>query len=65
MPNAAGPYVTSNHAVAKSADLSMTRQARNDEWLRRNKLGDFIVRSQNYEGQGKCDYCLFLLFLKS
>ena len=65
MPNVAGPYVTSNPAVAKSADFSMTREARNDEWLRRNNLDNIIVGSQIYEGHGKCDYCLFLLFFKS
>ena len=65
MPNAAGRDVTCDPAVAKSASSLMAREARNEEWVRRNNLGDYIVRSQVYEGQGKCDYCLFLLFFKS
>ena len=65
MPNKAGPNVTINPAVAKSADFSMTRHSRNDEWLRRYNLDDIIVSSQIYEVQRKCDYCLFLLFFKS
>ena len=64
MPNKAGSNDTINLALAKSADFLMTRQSRNDEWLSRNNLDDIIVRSQIYEGQGKCDYCLFLLFFK-
>ena len=65
MPNAAGPDGTFNPAVAQSADLSKTRHARIEEWLRSNNVGDYIVWSQFHQGPGKCDYCLFLLFFKS
>ena len=60
MPNAAGRDVTCDPAVAKSASSLMAREARNEEWVRRNNLGEYII----YQGQGKCDYCLFLLFFK-